>query len=125
MVTALNQSLVHGLPILLLFDSGSPYLSVAGVARRLQYSQRRTYQLIRTLLQLSFLQEKPGAARYGLGLNALRLGLLAGRNLDVTSVARPFMRELALLANKTVLLTAVNGRRGICLECVESEEPER
>jgi IclR family KDG regulon transcriptional repressor len=125
MATTINQSLVHGLSILLLFDAASPYLSVAEIARRLHYSQSRTYRLIRTLLQLNFLQEKPGAARYGLGLNALRLGLLAGRNLDVTSVARPFMRELALLAKETVLLTAVNGRRGICLERVESEEPVR
>jgi IclR family transcriptional regulator, KDG regulon repressor len=125
MATTINQSLVHGLSILLLFDAASPYLSVAEIARRLHYSQSRTYRLIRTLLQLNFLQEKPGAARYGLGLNALRLGLIAGRNLDVTSVARPLMEELATLAKETVLLTAINGRRGICLDRVESEEPVR
>ena len=35
------------------------------------------------------------------------------------------MKELSLLTKETVLLTAVHGTRGICIERVESEEPIR
>ena len=81
--------------------------------------------MIRTLIKHGFLQENPGKAQYSLGLNALKLGLLAQQNLNLTVIARPLMKELSLLTKETVLLTAVHGTRGICIERVESEEPIR
>lgn len=121
----LNQSLAHGLAILLLYDSATLSLAVAEIAKRLGYSLSKTYRLTRTLVRHGFLQENPGKARYALGLNALKLGLLAQQNLNLAVIARPLMKELSLLTKETVLLTAVNGTKGICLERVESEEPIR
>ena len=121
----INQSLAHGLAILLLYDSGTPFFTVAEVSKRLGYSLSKTYRLIRTLIKHGFLQENPGTAQYALGLNALKLGLLAQQNLNLSVIARPLMKELSLLTKETVLLTAVHGTRGICIERVESEEPIR
>jgi DNA-binding IclR family transcriptional regulator len=45
--------------------------------------------------------------------------------LNLAVIARPLMKELSLLAKETVLLTAVDGMKGVCLERVESEEPIR
>jgi DNA-binding IclR family transcriptional regulator len=81
--------------------------------------------LVRTLIKYGFLQENNGTAQYSLGLNALRLGLLAQQQLNISIIARPFMKELSLLTKETVLLTAVNGTKGIVLDRVESEEPIR
>jgi IclR family KDG regulon transcriptional repressor len=118
---SINQSLAHGLNILLIFDTAHPSFTVAEISKRLKYSQSKTYRMIRTLVGYSLLQEIPGTARYSLGLNALRIGLLAQQSLTLSPVARPFMKELVGLAGETVLLTVVNGSRAVCLERVESE----
>jgi len=122
---SINQSLAHSLDILLLYDFDRPVFTVAEISKRLGYSQSKTYRLVRTLIQYGFLREDGGRSRYSLGLNVLRLGLLAQRGFDISSIARPFMEDLSRLTKETVLLTAVNGAKGVVLERVESEEPIR
>jgi DNA-binding IclR family transcriptional regulator len=121
----INQSLAHGLQILLLFDTATPSLTVAEISNRLGYSQSKTYRLVRTLTKLGFLQEANGKARYLLGLNVLQMGLLAQKQFNISSIARPFMKELSRLTKETVVLTAVNGTKGVVIDRVESEEPIR
>jgi DNA-binding IclR family transcriptional regulator len=81
--------------------------------------------MVRTLIKYGLLQEKPGTAQYFLGVNAFRIGLLAQQQFNIPEIARPFMKELSLVAKETVVLTAVNGTKGIVLDRVESEEPIR
>ncbi len=121
----INQSLAHGLDILFLYDTPASFLTVSEISKRLRFSQSKTYRLVRTLIKYGLLQENPGTAQYYLGLNTLRLGLLAEQQCNISMIARPFMKELCLLIKETVLLTAVNGTKGIVLERVESEEPIR
>jgi DNA-binding IclR family transcriptional regulator len=121
----INQSLAHGLDILCQYDSSQSVFTVAEISKTLQFSQSKTYRLVRTLVQYGLLQERNGTAKYSLGLNVLRLGLLAQQQFNIAIIARPFMKELSLLTKETVLLTAVSGTKGIVLERVESEEPIR
>jgi DNA-binding IclR family transcriptional regulator len=125
MTMAINQSLAHGLNVLLLYDSEHPSFTVADISKRLRYTQSKTYRIVRTLMQYGLLRENMGTAQYSLGLNALRIGLLAQQNFNIISVAHPIMKEVAQLTKETVLLTAVNGTKVICLERVESDHPIR
>jgi len=125
MTTSINQSLAHGLEILLLYDPSKPLYTVSEVSKRLRYSQSKTYRLIRTLLKYNLLQENPGTAQYALGLNAFKIGVLAQQHFNLSMIARPMMKELSLMTKETVLLTAVNGTKGVVLERVESQEPIR
>jgi IclR family transcriptional regulator, KDG regulon repressor len=125
MTMSINQSLAHGLETLLLFDASTPLLTVAEISKKLRFTQSKTYRLVRTLVQYGLLQENGGTALYSLGLNALRMGLLARQNINLSAIARPFMEELSHLTKETVFLTAVNGTKAICLERVESDEPIR
>jgi IclR family KDG regulon transcriptional repressor len=121
----ITQSLAHGLEILLLYDTATPLLSVSEISKKLKYSQSKTYRLVRTLIKYGLLQEDHGTARYILGSNALRLGLLAQQQFNIAALARPSMKELSKITKETVLLTAVNGTKGVVLDRVESEEPIR
>jgi DNA-binding IclR family transcriptional regulator len=125
MTMTINQSLAHGLDILLLYDTSCSVFTVAEISKKLKYSQSKAYRLVRTLTKYSLLQEDHGTAKYTLGLNALRLGLLAQQQFNISTIARPFMKELSSITKETVLLTAVNGTKGIVLDRVESEEPIR
>ena len=121
----INQSLAHGLDVLLLYDTSIGFFTVSEISKKLGYSQSKTYRLVRTFIKYGFLQEHNGTAQYSLGLNVLRLGILARQRFNISEIARPLMKELSLLTKETVLLTAVNGTKGIVLERVESEEPVR
>jgi len=121
----MNQSLSHGLEILLLFDSTRPVFTVMEIADRLGFSQSKTYRLVRTLVHHGLLETQNGSGRYSLGMNVLRLGLLAQQKFNISFIALPFMKELSRLTKETVLLTSVHGDKAICLDRVESEEPIR
>jgi IclR family KDG regulon transcriptional repressor len=123
--TRMNQSLAHGLEILLLFDSTRPVLTVPEIVEHLHFSQSKAYRLIRALVHYGLLETQNGSGKYSLGMNALRLGLLAQQKLNLAVLALPYMKELSRLTKETVLLTVVQGTRGLCLERVESEEPIR
>lgn len=125
MATSINQSLAHGLDILLMYDTSRSAFTVAEISKKLNYSQSKTYRLVRTLVKYGLLQEDHGTARYTLGSNVLRLGLLARQQFNIAAIARPYMKELSQITKETVVLTAVNGTKGIVLERVESEEPIR
>ncbi len=125
MTMKINRSVAHSLEVLLLYDFSQPVFTVSEMSKKLGYTQSKTYRLVRTLMQYGFLKEEGGTSRYLLGLNVLRLGLLAQQQLNLSAVARPFMIKLSRLTKETVLLTAVNGTKGIVLERVESEEPIR
>jgi IclR family KDG regulon transcriptional repressor len=125
MTTSINQSLAHGLDILSLYDSSRSVFAVSEISKKLKFSQSKTYRLVRTLVQYGLLQEDHGTAKYSLGLNVLRLCLLAQQQFNISTIARPFMKELCTITKETVLLTAVNGTKGIVLERVESEEAIR
>lgn len=125
MAMDINQSLVNGLRILLLYDALTDRLSVSEISKRLGYGQSKTYRLIRPLIQYKFLQENPGTSEYSLGLNSLRVGFLAQRSFALASEALPSMKELSSLTGETVVLTAVNGTKGMVLDRVESDEPIR
>jgi DNA-binding IclR family transcriptional regulator len=125
MTMSITQSLAHGLNILLLYDTHTSLFTVSQISKRLGFSQSKTYRLIRTLVKYGLLEEYNGTAQYSLGLSALRLGLLAQRQFNIATLARPFMKELSKITKETVLLTALNGTKGIVLDRVESEEPIR
>lgn len=116
MTTAINQSLAHGLDILLLYETSTLFFTVSEISKRLGYSQSKTYRLIRTLIKYSLLQEDNGTARYSLGLNALRLGFLGWQKFNILIIARPLMKELFFLTKETVLLRTVNGTEGLFLK---------
>ena len=121
----MNQSLSHGLEILFLFDSSHPVFTILEIADLLHFSKSKTYRLVRALVHYGLLETLNGSGQYSLGMNAMRLGLLAQQKFNIAVIALPFMKELSRLTKETVLLTAVYGNKAICLERVESEEPIR
>lgn len=121
----INQSFAHGLEILFLYDVSHSAFTIFEICKRLGYSQSKAYRLVRTLIKYGLIKENKGTAQYSLGLNALRIGLLAQKQFNIAAIARPHMNQLSKITKETVLLAGVNGTKGIVLDRVESEEPIR
>jgi IclR family KDG regulon transcriptional repressor len=120
-----NLSLLNGLKILLLYNNSTPSLAVAEISKKLGYSKSKAYRLIKSLVDCNFLQKKLGTKEYGLGVNSLRLGLIAQQNVKFFEIVRPLMEELSRLTKESVSLAARDRTKIILLEKVESDEPVR
>jgi DNA-binding IclR family transcriptional regulator len=87
----INQSLAHGLDILFRYDDTHSSFTVSEISKRLEYTQNKTYRLVRTLIKYSLLQEGSRPAPYCLGINSLRLGLLTQKQFNISIIAQPIM----------------------------------
>jgi IclR family pca regulon transcriptional regulator len=93
--------------------------SVAGLAKQLGWTKAAVYRIVRTLDALGFLRSTdrgyvPGPALITLGQSALEAtGLLP--------VARPHLEALSDALGETVVLTVLDGRDIVYVDCIEVE----
>ena len=120
-----NTSLINGLKILLLFSIDEPILRVEEISQKLRYSQSKTYRLIKTLTELHYLHREHGTKQCTLGLNSVRLGLIANKNFGLHSIVQPFMNDLCRLSKETVFFSIIQGTKRVLIEEVEPDEPIR
>lgn len=84
-------------------------MTLTELATALGLPKAGTQRLVRTLVDLDFLQRLP-QKRYGLGVMALDLGHRYLSTLNIPAVAEPFMQELVQQTQETVNLAIRNGR---------------
>ena len=118
---SINKSFAHGLEILFLFDTSTRTLTASQISKRLGYNKSKTYRLLRTLIKYGLLKNQE-TTQYSLGMNAVRIGLMALKSLNINQIAQPIMRELSHITHETILLTAINGTVGTCLERIDSSQ---
>lgn len=103
------QSLEKGLKLLQTFSPTQPALTLTELALALGLPKAGTQRLVRTLLDLGYLQRLPGK-RYSLGVQALDLGHRYLTTLNLPAIAEPFLQKLVRDTHETVNLAIRNGR---------------
>ena len=103
------QSLEKGLKLLQAFTREKPSMTLTELAAALGLPKAGTQRLVRTLVDLGYLQRLPGK-RYGLGVMALDLGHRYLATLNIPEIAEPYMQELVRRTQETVNLAIRNGR---------------
>ena len=86
-------SLAKGFRVLEAFDSDHPELTLSQISARTGLDPGTAYRLTRTLVDLHYLAEVPGAKRY-LSLKVLALGFHAIARMNPQDSARPVLRSL-------------------------------
>jgi DNA-binding IclR family transcriptional regulator len=77
------------------------------------------------MIELGLLDRDAASGRLRPGLSFVTLGQLAQQQFELGQVARPFMEELALETQETVLLAVLRGGHAYCAEKVESVQRVR
>lgn len=103
------QSLDKGLKLLQTFTRERPALTLTELATLMGLPKAGTQRLVRTLVDLGFLQRLPGK-RYGLGVMALDLGHRYLTTLNIPAIAEPFLQELVQQTQETVNLAIRSDR---------------
>lgn len=109
------------------FTDEQPSWGVRELARTLGMHHTTTHRLLKGLAAEGWLQFDPQVQRYTIGVELYRLGLKLTSRLDIASIARPHMQQLARAVRENVYLCLyAEERQELMMVAVEeSENPLR
>jgi DNA-binding IclR family transcriptional regulator len=94
-------------------------MTISEMARALAINKGTARDLLETLRAHGLLQRDEARKTYRLGPRLARLGMAALGQLDLSSVARPFLAELAEHVGGSVLLVVPHGDRATIVDKVD------
>lgn len=112
------EALSRGLSVLRCFTPGVRSLGNLEIAERTGLPRSTVSRIVFTLLTLGYLRYDSESGRYSPGYAVLELGFGCLANLEVRSVARPLMEELARETGAAVALGVFDGRAMVYVEAV-------
>jgi DNA-binding IclR family transcriptional regulator len=90
------------------------------IARRTGINVSTISRILATLVGGGLVEHVTATGRYRLGVGIIRLANAAGERLDVRSLARPHLEELASQVQETVTLSVPGGHEAVTLDYVQS-----
>ncbi|MET9293006.1 IclR family transcriptional regulator [Streptomyces sp. NPDC003077] len=107
---------------LLEFFAGRPGMhSLAAVQGALKYPKSSLYMLLRTLVELGWVETDATGTRYGIGVRALLVGTSYVDGDEVVAAARPTLDRLADDTTETVHLARLDGTNVVYLATRRSQ----
>jgi IclR family transcriptional regulator, KDG regulon repressor len=105
--------------LLEVLESGERPMTISELARQLGINKGTMRDLLETLRAHGLLERDEARKEYRLGPRLARLGMAALGQMDLASVARPFLVDLASEINGTVLLVVPHGDRATIVDKVD------
>lgn len=115
------QSLDRAMDILSILEKENS-ASVTEIAAKLEVNKSTASRLLETLKQHEMVRVDPATKRYLLGFRILHLGEGVKRNINVISIARPFMAKLYDELNESVHLCAFSPDSVYVVDQVQSNK---
>ncbi len=113
-------TLGKSLDLLELFGKVGISLTVKEICQHSSLPESTVYRYIKTLSQRDYLEYDPAAQKYRLGMNLIKLGYIAMKQLEIHRSCYPIMEGLARKTGETVTLTIRKGNSAIVVEVVDS-----
>ena len=104
------EALGRGLQILEAFSEQSPSLSLTEIASTVGLDKSTVFRSVYTLENLGYLERDPETKRYRPGLKVLRLGFGVLNSLEMTQIARPYLKALSAKCGETTNMTIRDGK---------------
>lgn len=121
----MNQYVVasvdRALDLLNILGKSSREMGVTELSKLLQVQKSTVHSLLVTLAQRGFVRQTENA-RYTLGLQLIQLGTICAERLDIRTIARPVMTELAAAAQAIVLLAMLSKEDLMIVEKIEPQQ---
>jgi DNA-binding IclR family transcriptional regulator len=90
------------------------------ISRRTGINVSTISRILATLVSGGLVEHVTATGRYRLGLGVIRLANAAGERLDIRTLARPHLEDLASQVQETVTLSVPGGHEAITLDYVQS-----
>lgn len=99
---------------------GGP-MSLGEISAEVELTRSTVHRLLSTLISRGFARQDARSGRYSLGFKALEVGTSFLTSLDIRSLARPFLRNLAVSCSETANLAVLEGLDVVYIDQVEAE----
>lgn len=99
--------------------------SLASLSESLQVGKASVFRIVKTLVQRAALTYDDAAEIYQLGPLLASLGYSYVNHLELRTLARPYLEELATASGETVHLGELAGREVVYVDLVDSPQPIR
>lgn len=115
------SSVIHATKILEFYAAQrEEYLSLTEISRALHMHKTTVYRILRTLQSVGWIEQSSTNGRYRLGTGILLVASAVSVHRTTRSLIAEEMRKLSELHNETVVLSALRGNIGICVDMVKS-----
>jgi DNA-binding IclR family transcriptional regulator len=121
----LIQSVVRATSIMEYIAANSDCETLSSISRGIGLSKTTTYSLIRTLEQLGYVQQDQNTGKYSLGLKLFELGQVVHSRMDLRTIARPYLQELARKYEETVHLAVLSKGEVVYIDKVDGSRSIR
>ena len=115
------QSLDRAMTILSILEQKNT-ASVTEIAEELGVNKSTVSRLMETLKKHDMVQADPATKKYGLGFKILYLGEGVKRNINIITIARPFLTKLYDELDESVHLCAFNNDAAYVVDQVQSNK---
>jgi len=119
------QSVVRATSIMEYIAANSDCETLSNISRGIGLSKTTTYSLIRTLEQLGYVHQDQNTGKYSLGLKLFELGQVVHSRMDLRTIARPFLYELARKYEETVHLAVLSKGEVVYIDKVDGSRSIR
>lgn len=119
------QSLERALNLL---DKLSEYpngIQIVRLSEQVNLTKSTTHRLLATLINMNYVVKDPETDKYKLGLQPLFLARNLLNNLDVVSIAKPHLENLAKEVNETIHLCIEDNNEIVYIDKIESNQTIR
>jgi DNA-binding IclR family transcriptional regulator len=117
-------SVDNALRLLLLFREQKS-IRIADASEQLGVARSTAHRLMDMLAYHGFVRQDPESRAYVPGGALLDIGLSVVKQLDIRSIARPHLEDLARATNETVHLARLDLPNVLFIDCVESDRAIR
>ncbi len=120
-----SSTLVHGLQVLEFtsLDGHKKGVLLQEVAKSLGMNRSNVYRYLRTLVDCGWLEYDLETFRYRIGGKPLQIAGVSLQQMDLRTVARPFLEALAEEPCLAIHLGVLNDNSVIYIDKVESDSP--
>ncbi|MDR3592013.1 MAG: IclR family transcriptional regulator [Negativicutes bacterium] len=119
------QSVVRATSIMEYIAANCDCETLSSISRGIGLSKTTTYSLIRTLEQLGYVQQDQSTGKYSLGLKLFELGQVVHSRMDLRTIARPYLIELARKYEETVHLAVLSKGEVVYIDKVDGSRSIR
>ena len=121
----LVRALSKGLTVIGLFDAENREWTLDEIAKRAGLPRMTAYRMIRTMESASYLVRDTVTSRYHLGPALLATTYISGTYLELVTIARPYLRELAAETGESATLAVEVDGVAVSVDTVDTTRPFR
>jgi len=116
-------TLVNAFRLLDLLAETEHELRLSDLSKQLDLPKATTYRLLATLKEYGYVRQNEQTTGYTLGLRLWELGRRAVDRLELRSVARPWLEQLLVDTEETVMLVILDGMLLVYVEKLDTPQP--